>query len=441
MKLEAKNILVCGLARSGVSSAISDSRDLEKININIESLKNMGINFYLGKNPDDILKNFDLIVISPGIPLEVPFVIKAKSMGIPVWSEVELAYRVCPCKIVGITGTNGKSTTTSLVGELLATKNDAYTLGNIGVPFTEKVCEMSKNSVVALELSSFQLESCQSLKPSVAVVLNMTPDHLNRHKTMENYISMKERIFKNQDENDFTVLNYDNDITKDMAKKTKGKVVFFSTKELEEGVFVKENGDIKVKLFGINEVVTNLNKVKGIAENILASIAVAVCENIEIQKIKETIEKFETLEHRLEFVTNLNDIEVYNDSKATNPESAIKALEIMTKPIILIGGGQKKDANYTEFVKTIKQKAKYFICIGESSEEIIQLCKVNNFLNYEKVDSLKDAVEIAYNKAEKGDCILLSPACPSYDMFDNFEQRGVFFKEFVRGVANLYDKK
>lgn len=441
------NVLVCGLARSGISAAkllidygatvtIYDLKSIDNININIKPLEDLGIKFYLGKNPDDILLDFDLIVLSPGIPYDLNFIKKAKKLGISVIGEMELGFIFCPANIAAITGTNGKSTTTALVGEIFSFIGKAYILGNIGVPFTEKVLSIDKDSLISLETSSFQLESTITFKPKVSVILNITPDHLNRHKSMDKYIYIKKKIFKNQNANDFTILNYDDKIIRNMSSETKGKVIFFSLTKLEEGVFVDSQGYICIKLFGLNEIITHKSNIKVIIENVLASVAVALCFNIPVAVIKEVIENFYGLEHRMELACEKNDILFYNDSKATNPEAAIKALQSINRPIILIVGGQDKNSNYSELVKVFSSKVKKLFILGEVSDKIIELCKSYSFENYEKVNTLKDAVELSYFNAERGDCIILSPACASFDMFDNYEQRGTLFKYFCTEVIN-----
>ena len=454
MNVEAENILVCGLGSSGIALAkllcsigkkvsISDTRKLEDINLNIEELNKLNINFYLGTNPDDIVQNYDLIVVSPGIDLETSFIKKAKNCNIEVWGEIELAYKFCKATIVGITGTNGKSTTTSLVGKLLETKSKTYCLGNIGTPFSQTVLNMKENEFVSLELSSFQLETCFTFKPKISVILNITEDHLNRHKTMENYVNIKSNIFANQNESDFVILNYDDNNVRSFHSKINAKVIFFSLNKIDEGVFIDEKGFICVKLFDIDEVIIHKNEVNVVLENVLASIAIALCEGIELKVISKIIRGFVGLQHRMEFVTydKYKGVYFYNDSKATNPESAIKALQSIQKPIVLIGGGHNKGSSYDDWVKQFKHKVKLLIVIGESSKDIVSTCDKYNFTNYVLAKSLKEAVQIAYDKAENNDCVMLSPACASYDMFNNFEHRGNLFKEFVLGAINSNESK
>ncbi len=450
MEFEKKTVLVCGMAKSGVSSAkllnklcsdvtVQDIKEEEKLVDLLGELKDTGIKLYLGKNPDEIISEFDLVVMSPGIPCDLPFVEKANELGIPVWGEMELAYKLCPCDIIGITGTNGKTTTTALVGEIMQNfKSGCEVVGNIGIPFTEKVLKLTKDDYVIAEVSSFQLETIHDFKVHISAVLNITPDHLNRHKTLEKYIEIKERIFKNQGTSDYTILNYDDTICKKMSEKTKGKVIFFSTETiLEEGVYINDDL-IHVKLFDIDEDILNINKLQIFGnhnyKNVLASVAIAVCANVPINIITQALKDFKGVEHRIEFVTEINGISFYNDSKATNVDSAIKSVEAMTQPIVLICGGYDKNADFSEWVKLFSKKVKHIIVLGEVSEQIIETCRAYNYNNYDKVNSLKDAVELSFAKASPGDCILLSPACASYDMFDNYEQRGTLFKEFVMGM-------
>jgi len=452
MNFDGKKVLVAGVAKSGVSAAVllkklgadvtvSDSKTEAQIGDDAEYLRKNNVALYLGKNPDDIVLKQDLVVLSPGIPCDLPFVLEAEKENIPVWSEIELGYRLSPCPIAAITGTNGKTTTTSLVGEIFAgfIKN-AVVVGNIGVPFTEKVLGLDKESFVIAEISSFQLEKIVDFKPHISAVLNITPDHLNRHKTLENYISAKMRVFENQDADDFLILNYDDLTCRKMADFANCKVLYFANTDsleklgLSEGIY-SDGTSIFVRFGEYNEKVIDILELKILGqhnvENVMAAVAISLAGGVPIDIIIKTLRNFKAVEHRIEYVTTINDIEFYNDSKGTNPDAAIKAVEAMKRPICLIGGGYDKKSDFDEWIKSFDGKVKYLAVIGEVSDKIIDTAKKYGFENYEKADSLETAVKMCFENAEKGDCVLLSPACASWDMFESYEQRGTLFKQFV----------
>ncbi len=456
MNFQGKKTLVAGIAKSGISAAlllkklgadvtISDSKSEDKITEDISKLKENGINLYLGKNPDDIVTEQDLLVLSPGVPCDLNFVIEAEKNNIPVWSEIELGYRLCPCPIVAITGTNGKTTTTSLVGEIFKNFADKVAVvGNIGIPFTEKVMELNEKSYVVAEISSFQLEKTVDFKPIVSAVLNITPDHLNRHKTVENYTKTKMRIFEKQDKDDYLVLNYSDLACRDMKKFANCKVLYFAKANsldelgLSEGVY--SNGDsIFVKFNQYDQKVIDVSELKILGwhnvENAMAAIGISLAANVPMDIIVDTLKKFTAVEHRIEYVTTINDIEFYNDSKGTNPDAAIKAIDAMKRPICLIGGGYDKKSEFDEWVKAFDGKVKYLSVIGEVTEKIIETAEKYGFKNYERASSLEEAVQKCFENAEAGDCVLLSPACASWDMFDSYEQRGRLFKEFAKNLG------
>ena len=445
INFSGKNILVCGMARSGQSAAkllidlkanvvAQDLKEDIKWDYSPEEIK---LNLYLGKNPDDIINKFDLIVISPGIPFDLPFLEKARSLNIPVWGETELAYQMCPCPITAITGTNGKTTVTTLTGDIMqryynTTKKDGKVVvaGNIGTPLTGHVQSLKKEDWVVAEISSFQLETTHKFAPKISAVLNMTPDHLDRHKTMSIYQYTKELIFANQLPEDFAVLGFDNPITRGM--KPLCQVIYFSAKEKlsENGVWL-DNGMIKANIIGREVEVAYVNKTKILPENALAATALCLCAGVPTEIIAEALLDFKGVAHRIEYVNTINNIEFYNDSKATNTDSAIKGLEAMQNPVVLIGGGYDKGADFEDWVRKFPNKVKHLIVLGQVADQIIKTCDKLNFRQYEKVETLEDAVKIAYKKAQPGDSVLLSPACASWDMFDNFEQRGELFKTCV----------
>lgn len=447
MTFKNKNVLVCGMALSGIYSAIllkklgahvilQDIKDTEDIIKQSEQLKNLGVELLLGQNPDDIILQQDIIVLSPGIPLSLPFIQNAIKANKYVVGEFELASTLCKCPIAAITGTNGKTTTTTLLGDIIKKfMNNVALVGNIGIPFTQKVLDLDENSYCVAEVSSFQLESIDKFKPHISAVLNVTPDHLDRHKTFENYVATKERIFTNQTEEDFLILNYDNPYCVDMKNRAKCKTVFFSTKEeLSEGVFLKGE-NIYIKFNNMDFPLININELNIIGyhnvENAMAASAMALCAGVPSEIIYNALKEFQSVPHRMEYVTTKNNIIFYNDSKATNPEAAIKSIESMTRPTVLIGGGYNKDTLFDEWVKSFKGKVKYVVVIGSTKEEIINTCKKYNFENVESAITLSEAMHMAYENAVPGDCVLLSPACASWDMFKSYEDRGNMFKDFA----------
>jgi len=434
-----KKILVCGMAKSGQSAArllaemgaYVTVQDMKKdIDWNYDPA-HIGLKTYLGKNPDDIVGNFDLIIISPGITVYAPFVKKAEALGIPVWGEAELAFRLCPCPMVAITGTNGKTTVTTLVGEILKLHNPGTVVGgNIGIPLTELVTTLTPENIVVAEISSFQLETIAAFKPAISAVLNMTPDHLDRHHTMENYIAMKARIFENQSPGDVCVLNYDNLITREM--KPPSQVVYFSAKEpLNEGVYLR-GGFICAKMPDTPEqTIVEISGLKIMPENALAATALSLCAGASASEISKGLKAFHPVPHRMEYVTTIDGVEYYNDSKATNTDAAIKAIESTNQPIVLIGGGYDKNADFTPWVHCFDKKVAYLIVFGETAQKIIDTCDILGFTKYEAVNSLQEAVAMAKEKAKPGYKVLFSPACASFDMFKNFEERGDMFKRYV----------
>ena len=397
--------------------------------------KSKGIEAYLGKNPDDIVQNFDLIIISPGISIYTEFVQKAEHLGIPVWGEAELAYRLCPCYMVAITGTNGKTTVTTLVGEILKKINPGTVIaGNIGIPFTGLVNNLTPSNIVVAEISSFQLETIEAFRPKISCVLNMTPDHLDRHKTMENYIAMKSRIFQNQRQDDVTVLNYDNVITKNM--RPVGRVVYFSVqKQLESGVYLK-NGMIVSRLDNNEEnQVIHVSETSVLPENACAATALALLAGASIEHVACVLKNFRGVAHRLEHITTINGVDYYNDSKATNTDAAIKALTSFNRPVVLIAGGSDKESDFTQWVEYFNEKVLHLILIGQTANKIIETCNKLGYKNYEKADTLEEAVNRAKSIAKHGQKVLFSPACASFDMFKDFEERGDLFKAIVKGVS------
>ena len=432
MLYENKKVIVCGMARSGISAAkllasvgadvtLQDMKPMDvliKLH-DIEAYKKAGIKIFAGANPDDIIDSFDYAVLSPGVPCDLPFIKKAESSGVKVISEVELAYTLTECPVCAITGTNGKTTTTTLTGMLLNKKyKNTAVVGNIGVAYSEKVKSLKADDFVCAEISSFQLETSDTFRPHIAAVLNITPDHLNRHKTMDNYVAVKEKIFMKQNKDDFTILNKNDEYCVKMADKTKGKVFFFSSAEkLDEGIYL-DGDNIHIKWNGLDEDVINIHDLRILGthnyENVMAAVACAVCAGVDMESIREILKEFNGVEHRIEYCGTFDGVDYYNDSKGTNPDASIRAVLAMRKPIVLIGGGYDKDSSYDEWVKLFDGRVKKLILIGATAGKIAECCDRYGFKDYEFADTFKKCIEKCKASAEEGDCVLLSPACASW---------------------------
>ena len=354
----------------------------------------------------------------------------------------QLAHRhrkVIGCPIIGITGTNGKTTTTSLLGEIMKNyAQSSFVVGNIGNPYTSIALQTREDSVIVAEMSSFQLETIQTFRPRVSAILNITPDHLNRHHTMEAYIEAKENIAKNQTEKDTCVLNYEDDVTRAFGENVKSKVLYFSSQRiLEEGIYL-ENGQIVLAMNGEKTPVCHVDELNILGthnhENAMAAVGMAAAYGVPVDVIRRTLKEFQGVEHRIEYVAEKNGVVYYNDSKGTNPEAAVKAIEAMTRPTVLIGGGYDKGSEFDLYVKAFKDRVKLLVLIGQTSDKIEATAKKYGFTNIIKAESLKEVVDICAENAKDGDAVLLSPACASWGMFDNYEQRGRLFKEYVNAL-------
>ncbi|MDR1150342.1 MAG: UDP-N-acetylmuramoyl-L-alanine--D-glutamate ligase [Clostridiales bacterium] len=439
LNLKNKNILIYGLGVSGKAAfdlIKSQNSNIFLYDNKIDKFKNIKIikkiDFLIS-----LLNSLDLIIVSPGISLDNVFFKTAKEKKIKIWSEIELAYNMCENNFIAITGTNGKTTTTSVVGKIIKNIDiNSQIAGNIGVALSKSILNIkNKKSFIVAEISSFQLESIEKFKPKISAILNITPDHLDRHKTFENYAREKKKVFKNQDKNDFLVINYDDFECRKIYDnhESKSKIVFFSTKKvINDGVYFLDNYIYfkEKKILSCDEI--NLLGMHNIS-NICAAIAICFCANIDIKIICNAIKKFKNIEHRLEFVRKINKIKFYNDSKATNIDSACTALEAFRdKNIILIGGGYDKHVDFYDWINKIKEiKVKYLILIGETKNKIKNQCEELNFKNYLLCESFEQAIKKSFDLAISKDCVLLSPACASWDMFDNYEQRGNIFKDLV----------
>lgn len=451
MDLKGKNILLIGLAKTGISTIklldkleaniiVNDIKTKEKLADILEELKDIkNATYILGYHPEEV-EHIDLAVVSPGVPLDLPFIKKLYSSNIEVIGEIELAYRLLDNPtFIGITGTNGKTTTTSLVGEIFkAAKEDTYVVGNIGKPVIETVGIANQKSVLVTELSSFQLESIVDFKPKVSMILNLSPDHLNRHHTMENYMMAKANIFKNQTNSDFTILNYDDEVVRKLNDKCNSQVLYFSRKEKNiKGVYVNDEGNI---IINIDKEIELINK-KELSlpgghnlENCMAAILGAYVLGVDLDIIKEVLKTFKAVEHRLEYVRTLDGVMYVNDSKGTNPDSTIKAVTSYENPIILIAGGYDKDSTYDELLDICKENVKALVLLGETAPKIEACAKSKGFDVIKRVQNMKEAVKVSHELAKDGDVVLLSPACASWDMYTSFEVRGCDFKDNVNNL-------
>lgn len=449
MEYNGKKALVCGMARSGIAAAkllkrlgaevtLQDMKKRKDISADVLNLENEGIVLYTGANPDDIACEQDIIVLSPGIPCGLPFITAAEAAGVSVISEVELAYTLTKCPITAITGTNGKTTTTTLTGEIMkAVYAGTAVVGNIGIPYSEEVERLTEKDWVVAEISSFQMEKAKEFHPHISAVLNITPDHLNRHKTMEVYIAMKERVFEKQTAEDFCILNHGDETCRKMADKTAAKVFFFSSSEkLEEGIYL-DGENIEVRWNDIHETLINVNDLQILGvhnhENVMAAAAAAICANIPLDIIRDVLKAFAGVEHRIEYVATVDGVDYYNDSKGTNVDASIRAVLAMKKPIVLIGGGYDKGSSFDEWTQLFPGRVKHLVLIGVTAPLVRASAEKFGFTAISECETFKEAVDLCREKAEDGDCVLLSPACASWGMFDNYEQRGDLFKEQVRG--------
>ncbi|QEK11951.1 UDP-N-acetylmuramoyl-L-alanine--D-glutamate ligase [Crassaminicella thermophila] len=447
MVIKDKRVLVIGLGISGIPTVntllslgakvtVNDKKTQEELKDILKELDTNKVDLILGKHPENMAL-FDLIILSPGVPTDLMFIQEARKMGVTIMGELELAYRLCEGKFVAITGTNGKTTTTALTGEIFKNaKKETYIVGNIGIAAISKIQEASADAIMVTEVSSFQLESIIDFKPKIAAILNITPDHLNRHKTMENYIKAKSNIFKNQDKNNYLVLNVDNEITYELRSLAKSIVIPFSRKQkLEKGAYVIDDYIVIKEENKKYEIICKVDELKipgkHNLENALAAVAIAHWSGIDNKTIADTLRNFRGVEHRIEFVAEIEGVDFVNDSKGTNPDAAIRAIEAMKTPIVLIAGGMDKGSDFNEFLHSFQGKVKYLVLLGETAQKIKKTAQKNGFYEISIVENMEQAVQLAAKVAQVGDTVLLSPACASWDMYPSFEVRGKHFKECV----------
>lgn len=395
----------------------------------------------IGEMPDEVVKETDLLVISPGVPIDSDIVKLFEKENVPVWGEIELAYNFEKGTVFAITGTNGKTTTTTLVGEIMKKyNNQTFVVGNIGNSYTSEVLKTTKDSYTVAEISSFQLETIREFAPKGSAILNITPDHLNRHYTMENYAAVKESITKNQwkvREDDYCALNYDDKVLREFGKTIKNPVYFSRKEKPSKGAYLDGRiiryfdgkNDYEVMSVDDMHLFGNHNY-----ENVMAAIAMTIEAGVPLNIIINVIKDFMGVEHRIEYVRDKNGVTYYNDSKGTNPDSSIKALEAMSRPTILIAGGYDKHSEFDEFIEAFDNKVKLMVLLGQTADKIEETAVRHGFTNIIKTDSLEKAVKICAENAVSGDVVLLSPACASWGMFKNYEERGKLFKEYVNSL-------
>jgi UDP-N-acetylmuramoylalanine--D-glutamate ligase len=449
MNLKNQRVLVVGLGKSGVASAlflkargarvtVSDTKSPDELRGEIPKLLEGGITVETGGHGERTFRGQDQIVVSPGVPVDAPQLAQAREQGIPVIGEIELAARFLKGRIVAITGSNGKTTTTALTGEVISTGGlESLVGGNIGTPAISLVEESTNDSFVVLEVSSFQLETVQSFHPFIAMVLNITPDHLDRHSTFEAYVDAKARIFENQTGEDFAVLNADDPTCVGLASRTKARKIWFSrAKEVEAGAWLR-SGQIVFRDDGQEREIMPVSeiKLKGAhnLENVLAAVCAGILTQIEPARIRRAVQEFRAVEHRLEYVATVRGVDFYNDSKATNVDATIKALESFPANIHLILGGKDKGSDYTVLKPLLKERARRVYTIGAAAEKIES--HLGGIVEVVRAGTLDAAVKRAATSAESGDVVLLAPACASFDQFENYEHRGTAFKQTVRALA------
>ncbi len=448
MELNNKRVLVVGLGKSGVASAlflkahgakvtVSDTKSGDDLRNEIPVLLDHGITVETGGHGDRTFRGQDLIVVSPGVPVDAPPLVQARALGESVIGEIELAAQFLPGPIVAITGSNGKTTTTTLTGEIMTAAGfSALVGGNIGTPAISLAERAKPDTAIVLEVSSFQLETIQTFRPKVAVVLNVTPDHLDRHRTFEVYVDAKARIFENQQGSDFAVLNADDLTCVAMGARTRAQVFWFSRqKEVEHGACVRDGNIVFRDNSGQREIMqVSEIPLKGAhnLENVLAAVCAGALMGCAPDKIRQAVCDFKAVEHRLEFVTTIRGVDYYNDSKATNVDATIKALESFPANIHLILGGKDKGSDYAVLNDLLRQRVKRVYTIGAAAAKIESQIKGPEVVHAE---TLENAIRKANAAAQSGDVVLLAPACASFDQFKSYEHRGKMFKEIVRSLA------
>ena len=449
MEFHGEKVLVFGAGKSGIGSCdllgqmgasvilYDGNASLDKDETRQKAGEGYPLDIVTGELPEEYLSSVSLVIMSPGVPTDLPLVSRFRALGIPVWGEVELAYRAGKGRLMAITGTNGKTTTTALLGKIMGDYYPSvFVVGNIGTPYTSMALKMREDSVTVAEISSFQLETIQTFAPEVSAILNITEDHLNRHHTMEEYIRVKELITLNQGPEQTCVLNYEDEVLRDFGQKTKARVIYFSSlRRLPEGIFLE--GDTIILKTATQEIpIIRTDELKILGrhnhENVMAAAAMAYAAGVPVESLRKSIAEFTAVPHRIEFVREVNGVAYYNDSKGTNPDAAIKGIQAMNRPTYLIGGGYDKGSSYDEWINAFDGKVKALVLIGQTREKIRDAALRLGFTNVFLCDNLKEAVLKCHDMARENEAVLLSPACASWGQFDNYEQRGDLFKEYVK---------
>jgi len=444
MELKGKRVLVIGLARTGLATAKfcanrgatvtgTDARSAEELGERMANLRAAGVIFKFTERSEDILQGQELVIPSPGVPADAPLLQSASQRAIPVWSEIELAFRFLQGTLIGITGSNGKTTTTALIEHILRHAGFATLLaGNIGTPLISRVDDSNERTVTVAEVSSFQLELIETFRPNIAALLNITPDHLDRHKTLSAYAAAKARIFENQTANDFAILNADDSESAKYAPAGPGVFWFSRKKNVDRGAFVRDEVII-FRRDGKDEAILNGDEIPlpgaHNLENVVAAALAARLAGAQPSQIAAAIRSFAGVEHRIEFVTEIHGVRFYNDSKATNVDATLKALEAFPGKIVVILGGKDKDSDYTLLRNALRERAILALLIGSAAGKIER--QIDGCVAVQQVGTLDNAVQAAMQAAHAGDVVLLSPACASFDQFQNYEHRGRVFKELV----------
>ncbi len=453
MKFKDKKISVVGLGKSGFAAAkflltqkarvrATDASQKDEVLENAGYLRRLGVEVETGGHTEAFLRDAQMIVTSPGVPKESLPLVFAKKKKIPVISEVELAFYFCRGLIVAVTGSNGKTTTCNLIHRILEDGGRHSVLcGNVGYSFLDVVSQIREDSVVVLELSSFQLEDSPQFRPEIAVLLNVSPNHLDRHKTFENYVHAKEKIFRNQKKGDHLILNYDDPVVRSMAQKTKSDVLFYSQEPLADGifwqdhqVFIRRGKAQKAFLDGADLQLRGMHNI----QNIMAAVAVATLLKIPREKIQKSVSSFKTLEHRIEPLGQAGGVHFINDSKSTTLESTRAAILASGSPLILLAGGRDKGAPFSEIEGFIREKVHKVILYGEAREKIAAAWKDLPAVKIEK--DFREAVRLAYEEARPGDTVLLSPMCTSFDQFSSYEHRGETFKKIFHELEARWNR-
>lgn len=453
MRIEESKVLVVGTGVSGIAATelllekkvdvtlFDGNKDLDVNKLYEKSPKMQEVPLILGDLTEAQMKEFAYVILSPGVPTDLPMVNAMRDLGLQIWGEIELAYYFGKGQVLAITGTNGKTTTTALTGEIMRNFfDDVRVVGNIGIPYTREAGSMTEDTVTVAEISSFQLETAHAFLPKVSAILNITPDHLNRHHTMECYIEMKESITKNQTKEDYCILNYEDEVLRDFAKDCKATVVFFSSKTKLTDGFYLDGEDIYYAVGGKSELVINVNDLNLLGkhnyENVMAATAMAISFGVPMDKIVEVLRRFTAVEHRIEFVCEKRGVRYYNDSKGTNPDAAIQGIRAMNRQTYLIGGGYDKQSEYDEWIEAFDGKVEALVLIGQTADKIESCAHAHGFMNTVRCETFEEAITYCYDHAKNGEAVLLSPACASWGMFANYEERGRIFKDFVRGLAD-----